>query len=412
MRKNFQFNKLRAIKTFGYSMVPLLHDGDVIYLKKESFNKINVNDIICIKKNGKIFTHRVIYKTPKYLITRGDNSKLSDGKISPKNVLGLVYKIKRRNQVFNISDLYLIQSSIYFQELIKVNKALDKQGVELVFPRGLPLYMFIDGTYPKRPYVDSDILIEAKQTQKVKKVLQNLGYNELDTSLSKIQKNIKKKASKTSFLKYVNNFPVVIDVHWEVGFMMTQMGRLDSLYPQVLMDRLTQKFIKESIDISLQGERFKMLSPSNLIVYYALHIFHHNFKGAYKFDVFHRIIESQNADYAEIANTILKYKLANFVYPCFILVRKYFETKLPADFLDSIKPNERIVSIVEKDILKTNIFDEGGRINSGITRFVNRFKLSPNSFFRKSFIFFDKQVLYAIFWILSSRLKKNISILR
>ncbi len=399
----------KKIKTFGRSMTPLLHDGDVVYFKAKKFSQIGVNDIICVHKNRKIFTHRVIYKTSKYLITRGDGNKLSDGKIYSENIIGVVNKVKRNGDIFDIETLYLLQSSIYFKETVSVKKLLLKMKVDFVFPKGPLLYMYFEKTYPRRIYSDSDILISSRQIKKVKKILTHLGYKEIDTSLSAMHKRIMKNSTKTSFFKAVNGFPVIFDIHYIINPAWT-LGNLDFLYPHELMEELTEKFIKESVQVDIQGEKFPILSGSNLIVYYALHIYHHNFNATYRLDFLDMVIKKTTVDYEKITKTILDYKLENFVFACFAVLKKHYLTRFPEEFLEEIKPDRGVVNFIDNKILKINIFDEQNRFDAGILRFKNRFYLSPNSFFVKALIFLNSQVIQAILWVLIIKFRKLISL--
>lgn len=77
-------------------MMPILQPNDVIHYRKTTFSQCKTNDFIMVKKNGQLFTHRVIYKTKNYLITKGDNNLDSDGRIYPRQIIGKFYQIKRK----------------------------------------------------------------------------------------------------------------------------------------------------------------------------------------------------------------------------------------------------------------------------------------------------------------------------
>lgn len=98
-------------------MAPFFKDGDLVYLKKVKFPQIKVDDFVSFKKNNCFVTHRVVYKTPFYLIAKGDNNLQTDGKIYAKDIFGAVDKIKRKNSFFYPADLCLFQSTYYFKEI-------------------------------------------------------------------------------------------------------------------------------------------------------------------------------------------------------------------------------------------------------------------------------------------------------
>ena len=127
-----------VIKTFGNSMYPLLLDGDILYLKKVKFSKIKVNDIITAKDSSRYFTHRVIYKGKNYLITKGDNNSVTDSRVYAKDIIGIVETVKRQGNILNSEQIYLLQSSLYFQEIIKIKNILEKDNIEMLFLKGSP----------------------------------------------------------------------------------------------------------------------------------------------------------------------------------------------------------------------------------------------------------------------------------
>src|SRR3990167_5659761 len=234
--KKFKRSKEYHIKSEGVSMRPLLYPHDIVYFKKTSFEKSNIDDIVMVQKNGKTFTHRIIYKSSTSLITKGDGNLQSDGKI------------------MNLEDVYLLQSTIYFQEITKIIRKLDHQRITYVVLKGLPLYLYFQHTHPKRIYLDCDILIENDKKQEAERILIANGYKKIDTSLSKFQKNLQDKEPENAYGKIINGFMVVFDIHTEVVFMMTQLGRLEVLYPQRFVDELTKEFLetKQQVKINYQ----------------------------------------------------------------------------------------------------------------------------------------------------------------
>jgi signal peptidase I len=395
----------KVIKTFGDSMYPLLLDKDILYLKKITFSSIKVNDIITIREKGYYFTHRVIYKGQNYLLTKGDNNPIMDKKVYPKNIVGIVENVKRQGNMFNPEQLYLFQSTTYFGEIVKIKNILEKNQIEMVFLKGLPLHLYFEKAHPKRLYADCDILIKPKDFPKVKKLLSKFGYRKIEDSLSQEHKKLKNKESEISFMKTLNGFHVVFDVHFEIVFLMTQLGELNFLYPQNKINLLTEEFMSDKRIIKVLGEDFPILSQTNLIIYLCLHLFHHNFTGVYRYDFIDKIIRTDRPDYKRITETVKKYSLQNFIYPCFILLSKYYQTPLDKKIVSSIKPGKSVLSFIKKNIVNMDIFGQGKRIESGVKRFKMIFFLSPYPIYKKVLVFFNKEVLYSVFWVFYKRLK-------
>jgi len=409
-KKLLQLKKI-PLKSQGQSMLPILQPNDTVYFKKIPFPKIKINDLIVFKKKNQLITHRVIYKTKKYLITKGDNNPNSDGKIYPKQILGKVYQIKRNGQIFKPETLYLIQSTHYFSEIVKIKNEFDKENINYVFLKGLPLHLYFEGSHPQRLYADCDVLVDKKDFEKAEKILFSFGYQKADTSLSSFQEKLQDKKVENAYWKMINGFSVVFDLHLEVVFMMTQIGKLEPLYPQKLIDKLTENFLKTKRKIKINNEEFLILNTCFLILYLSLHLFHHNFTGAFRYDFLDKVIRKNKLSinkWKDIALIINKYQLQNFIYPVFSLLKKYYQTLFPPFFLKTIKPTSFINFTNFINFKNLNIFNDEPRLKAGTRRFVYLFLLSPSPFWKKLLVFFNLQVVFAILLVGWKRIKSLI----
>ncbi|GIW63852.1 MAG: hypothetical protein KatS3mg091_654 [Patescibacteria group bacterium] len=409
MDKIKNFLKKFGMLTYGNSMLPLFFINDKVFIKERSFSKIKINDIVLFTNFGKLIGHRVVYKSNKYIITKGDNALLSDGKIFPNQILGVIYKIKRNGRFFNPNTFYLIQSTHYFNEIVKIKKSFDKEKINYVFLKGLPLHLYYEGKHPKRIYADCDVLIDKNDFEKAEKILFGFGYKKADTSLSKIQKKLIDKEVENAFWKVIDGFSVVFDLHLEVVFMMTQLGSLDALYPQKFIDKLTEEFLKTKRKVKILNENFLILNTKYLILYLVLHLFHHNFKGAFRYEFLNQVIKktgNKEKIFQEIVEIVERYKLNNFIYPVFYLLKKYYQTPMPKSFLKQISiKNSLTRKLADKIIKKINIFDDDPRIQAGINRFLNLFFFSPNPFWKRIFVFFNPQVITAFMWSMYTKIR-------
>jgi signal peptidase I len=408
------FKKLLRLKTLplkstGQSMLPILRPNDIVYFKKTPFLKIKVNDLIIFKKKNQLITHRVIYKTKKYLITKGDNNPNSDDKIYPKQILGKVYQIKRNGQIFKPETFYLIQSTHYFSEIIKIKKEFDKENINYVFLKGLPLHLYFEVTHPKRLYADCDFLIDKKDFQKAEEILLKNHYQKAELHWSKTAKKMQKKELEATFYKKTNQFIITFDIHLQlVDLSIVHLGHFDELYPQKLIDNLTEKFLKTKRKIKINNEPFLILDTYYLILYLALHLFHHNFTGAFRYDFLDKVIKKSKISiksWQEIALIIKKYQLNNFVFPVFFLLKKYYKTSVPPLFIRSIQPVNPLTRKLINKLTKINIFNDEPRIRAGIKRFLYLFIFSPSPFWKKILIIFNPQVIFAVFWVVWKKIK-------
>lgn len=377
-------------------MEPLLFENDLVYFEKVKTKGIKINDILLIRK-GQLFIHRVIYNNGQYLISKGDNNSLSDGKIRPSQILGRVIKVRRGKNLFKPEDVYLIQSSLYLKEVIKIKKILEENKIEYVFLKGLPLHFFFEGTHPKRLYSDCDILINKNFFLQAEKIFFSQGYKAVDLSLSKQSRSIKSKLSECSYQKIIQGFAINFDVHLEAVFMMTQLGHLEPLYPQKLIDLFTQELLKTKRTITINHQSFFILNTKYLILYLALHFFHHNFQGAFRLHLLDKIIRRsklKHNNWQKVKEIINTFQLDNFISPVFFLLKKHYQTPLP-----------RFINFKNLMNFKNlHIFDSDSRITSGVTRFKNIFMLSPYPLWKKLFIFTNLEVLYSIFFVMKKKL--------
>lgn len=396
----------------GISMIPFLQPGDVLYFKKTPFGKISVNDFIGVIKSGKIFTHRVMYKRDNFVISKGDNNQFSDGKISPRQIFGKVYKIHRNKRKITPDDIYFLQSTLYFQEIIALKKIFETEEVNYVFLKGLPIHLYYEKYFPRRRYADCDVLVGQDDAEKVEKILEQRGYKKADTSYSKIHTFLKDKKTESTYSKIIHSMPVVFDIHYEIVFLLNQVGRLDALYPQSCVTEMTNRFLHEKRWVKIQGSYFPILSPSNLIIYLSLHFFHHNYRGIYMLYMLHNIAKKTFCKKGkklenEVIEKIKKYKVQNFIYCSFIFLNRYYTHSIPLRVIESTKPVDIIRRYVNNNFIKLDVFDDESRVKAGINRFKNIFYLSPYPNYRKFFIIFNLGVIYSFLWVVIRLVNKS-----
>ncbi len=390
-------------------MLPLLHDKDIVYYQPLKLGFLQIDDLVTVKKGPLFFTHRVIYISPKknksFVITKGDNNVKIDGFTMEKNILGKVIKVKRNGKIFDPRHLYLLQSSFYLSEIILLTKTFAKNRIDYVILKGLPLHLHFEKTHPKRLYADCDILIAKKDVVKAQKILQELGYKTKDTSFSPIHRLLKTKETEKTYEKTVSQWKIFLDIHEEAVFLMTQLGKLNALYPKRLVDAFTEELLREKTYIRLHGQKIPILFKENLFIYLALHIFHHNFKGYQRYHLLHNIIKKQKIDFKEVVKKIQKYNMANFVFPVYFFLKKYYESPIPDMFLRQIKPHAKTERYIKRNIFPTNILEGELRLQSGIDRFRHIFFLSPNPLRKKILAFLEPQVIYSVLWALKKKVE-------
>ncbi|NMB84070.1 signal peptidase I [Candidatus Roizmanbacteria bacterium] len=393
------------VKAEGNSMLPLLKSGDIVYYEKIKFEHIKIDDLVLFYKKDQYFTHRVIYKTKKYLITKGDNNLISDGKIYPDKVMARVVDIKRNGQIFNVENLYLIQSSFYMAELSDLCEKLTDRGIEYAIIKGLPLHLYYEKHHPRRIYADCDFLIRKSQFSDFDRLLKDKGFVMVDGGLLlPVFERIKQAKDDLIYTKKHGRFDIVLDVHFEPEFTNTRIGNIEAFYPGELLKSLSQKFLSSKKKITINDNDFFILDDDVLIIYLLLHLFNHGFKGTYRINFIDRVIRKNRLGkngWLKVLAFIEEYRLNNFVGPGFALLKKYYQTPIPDFFLKKLSTPPGLL----KTVSKTNIYinyrapDEILKNSLG-ERFWTLFRFSPQPLWKKITAFSDiKSILAGIFTV-------------
>jgi signal peptidase I len=370
----------------GKSMSPLILPSDKVVIAKAS--SLKINDIVVFKKEKRLIAHRLIYISPTkdFLVTKGDNNLKSDGKIKPSQLLGKVNFIKRNGKTIKLSHIYLSQSSAYLQELTIINKVLDQKRIPYIFLKGLPLHLHFGQTFPKRIYLDADILINKATSTQVDKVLVGLGFKKQKHTLFD-KKNMR--STQISYLKETKPFPVIIDLHLEPAIGFTKLKSINKLLPST--KQFTQYLFKNVQKIKLNKRNFPILNTETLILYLFLHLYHHNFHGTHRLEFMDAIIRNQKIDCDKVATTTQKFNFTNFVLPGISILGYYYETPFPATFLKTTPfPAQRFVAKTIARLISP--FDSGTRTQEGTKRAILLFLLSPSSLTMKAKTLFYKEV--------------------
>ncbi len=389
-----------SLLSHGNSMLPLIRSGDIVTYRKVPFSKIRTNDILLVERDGKLLTHRVAYVGTKHLILKGDNNRQSDGKILPRHVIAKAVSVKRNGIRFSIDQIYLQQSVYYLHEINRILALLEKKHIPVVVLKGLPLHLYYEGSHPRRLYSDCDILIPGTHAGAARDILKRAGYRKADTRLSAGHGILKDKQTEETYYKKLGKFPVVFDVHYEAVFMMTQLGKLNELYPQRLIEQMTREYLSERRFVRVGGAKYPILSEKHLVTYLMLHFFHHNFRGLFRLELIRAILrKSRQPLWFEVAAYVSRYRVYSFVYPGCLLLNKYFPGTIPGTFLSQIASSPDTRRYLQRRAMSVNIFDAEPRVWEGINRFVNLFMLSPLPLLTRLRVFLNPAVLYSVLWI-------------
>ena len=403
-------SKFDRIKTIGQSMFPFLQHGDVIYYRQILYEDIKTNDIIVVKSRKSYFTHRVIFKNDDYIVTKGDNNPFPDRKVMREQIVGKVYQIKRKGKVVRLVHLYLLQSILYFKEIKLINSFLRKNNFKFLFLKGLPLHLHYEKRHPQRIYADCDVFVDKSERNNIENIFYKLGYKKLTekSMMSGISANPK---PETNYYKVVNGVRVVFDVHFEPAFMMTKLYINHRFYDLKLFNSLTGHLLKSRREIKVNRNSFSILKSVELVAYLALHFFHHNYRGIYRLELIKEIIDKEfsSEKWRQLGKFILQYKLQNFVFPVFILLKDYYSVSVPRAFLSKISP-KHLFNVFLMSRINSTVFTNQNRFQAGIERFLLLLTLSPQPLYQRLMVFTDFAVvllaLRLVYKYLLSRIKK------
>lgn len=364
-------------KTFGMSMQPLLLNGDHVYFKKISWDHIRVNDIVVVDKGNFTVTHRVVYKSDTYLITKGDANKYTDGKIQKDGVIGKVERVKRNGTWFNPSQFYSLQSSQYLKLLSRIIRSFSSAKIGYIILKGLPLHLTYQNIIPQYLYADCDILIQATDFKKAEKLLLTLGFIVLaETSRYAVEKE---------FGYVSNDVPIVIDLHWEPFSFIGKIGLLPTLYPKSLYEKYTRDLFDTKRIIKVGGVSYPILSKEHLVVFLLMHFFNHDLSGWHRMaflDVVLRRELKDKRDIRAITNLIRQYRFTPFIRLALNKLIAYYPSK-QALLLRKECPNGATVPIQKPSTI------ERSRPGRGLNKLLLFFKYSPMPFPVRLMVFLE-----------------------
>jgi ribosomal protein S18 acetylase RimI-like enzyme len=85
----------------GFSMHPFIQDQDVLTITPVSGLRLSCGDVVAFTQpdSGRLAIHRIIGRTDKGWIIRGDNCPEADGVVKPVNILGRVTCVERNGRI-------------------------------------------------------------------------------------------------------------------------------------------------------------------------------------------------------------------------------------------------------------------------------------------------------------------------
>lgn len=104
----------------GYSMRPIINQGDTLYVAKINKNDLSQGDIIVFYQGKKLVGHRLIWIIKDKYVTKGDNNIFFDKPLDYGQILGRVNKIEGKCGRLNLESTRakIIQKYFVFFTLV------------------------------------------------------------------------------------------------------------------------------------------------------------------------------------------------------------------------------------------------------------------------------------------------------
>lgn len=223
--------------------------------------------------------------------------------------------------------VYLIQSSIYFDQIVLLDEALKKAGIEYVFLKGLPTYLHYFETHPRRPYSDCDLLVPPKTISRVENTFSRFGYKPMkDFADSEYSRRLK---------TTIHDLIVVFDVHISVAFRVDKSTSL----------RLTEEMLKSRHrkTVLIHSTRLPVLKPESLILYLLIHLYTHNWQGEHRFEYLKRLStdleKKAEINWNRIIRLAEKLEIVSLIAPGLFMLARHHKYDLPWIMLVNRHPN-------------------------------------------------------------------------
>ena len=96
--------KLLNVKSRGWSMYPLVHHDDMLYIQKGTANSLRTGDIAFFRLDtGRFVAHRLVKREGmNFLLMNGDSFREFDEPVHQDQIFGKLIKIERNGRVLNL----------------------------------------------------------------------------------------------------------------------------------------------------------------------------------------------------------------------------------------------------------------------------------------------------------------------
>ena len=200
--------------------------------------------------------------------------------------------------------------------------AAQARGIPCIPLRGVALSEQLYGNVAVRPTGDIDVLIPKQRLPDVRRMLEDLGFSELD-----VRPNWAERFDYTLEFHKEGEFPVIVEPHWSI------------LYPPYT-DRIPMEAVWDRCEAgTFLGFPVTRLCPEHLLIHLCLHILHHD-KDASPWwwrDLHHLLLSLTHAfDWRFLLETVQQARLEMLLHPVFQKLVQTFHTPVPDSVLSAL----------------------------------------------------------------------------
>jgi signal peptidase I len=97
--------KVVRLHVDGTSMLPLLKPGDVVVLQRVESHRLQKGDLVVVRREHDLVTHRLVWQRAGQWLTKGDNLRYMDPPIDEQAILGKVIAVERDRTIISLQGV-------------------------------------------------------------------------------------------------------------------------------------------------------------------------------------------------------------------------------------------------------------------------------------------------------------------
>lgn len=246
-----------------------------------------------------------------------------------------------------LKDLHTLKvagSLVFTHGLTQIIESLNQLGIKNIVLKGPFLAEKVYADPNLRHYADLDILIQEEDVEKARSALNKLGYWQHEKNWKLFLDE-----GRTQYHFYKKGM-IPVELHWELVN--------NRNYP-FLSEYFRENIWKNVESVELAEENTWALSPEILLTYLCIHLsVHHKFYKLMWYKDIDQLIRSENeVDWKNFVASAKKYRFATYCYYPLVLTKELFDTHIPEEVLDNLRPQFKLARMFEYLLKRENLLD-------------------------------------------------------